>query len=83
MSTAFPRFEFPFIHRHFRPIPAQRDCRRARADALFGKLVCFAYDPDGPRHEIASVGPDGMIVLRDLGGPFEPHMFVVAEEERG
>lgn len=46
---------------------------------LLGKEVCFAHQPDGPRHRIQSVGWSGMVTLSDMPGEFAPHLFVIAK----
>lgn len=46
-----------------------------------GTLVRFNDEQDGgPVRRVASIAPDGMIELEDMGGFFAPHMFVIADD---
>lgn len=46
-----------------------------------GDLVRFNHERDGgPVRRVASVAPDGMIELEDMGGFFAPHLFEIAED---
>ena len=49
-----------------------------------GTLVRFNHEQDGgPVRRIASIAPDGMIELEDMGGFFAPHLFVIADDIGG
>lgn len=54
---------------------AQKDA----GQALIGKKVRFAHQPEGPAHAVQSVGWNGMVTLADMSGEFAPHIFVVGE----
>ena len=46
-----------------------------------GTLVRFNHEQDGgPVRRVASIAPDGMIELEDMGGFFAPHLFVIADD---
>jgi hypothetical protein len=46
-----------------------------------GMLVRFNHERDGgPVRRVASVAPDGMVELEDMGGFFAPHLFEIADD---
>ena len=46
-----------------------------------GTLVRFNHERDGgPVRRIASIAPDGMIELEDMGGFFAPSLFKIADD---
>lgn len=46
-----------------------------------GTLVRFNHERDGgPVRRVASVAPDGMVELEDMGGFFAPHLFEIADD---
>ena len=52
------------------------------ARSLVGKDVRFAHEQSaGPLHRVVLASADGMVELRDMGGLFAPHLFVVVEKE--
>lgn len=59
-------------------MPAADLAQKKLAIELCERDICFAHQPDGPRHRIQSVSWNGMVTLHEMVGEFAPHLFIVA-----
>lgn len=58
----------------------QRDLNAGAA--LYGHLVRFNHQPQGPLYRVKTLYGDGMVEIDGLPGKFAPHLFTIATNEQ-